>query len=56
MKVLTQKNIKTTFFFLTSFFVLMLNLVNRFLFLDMKILLIKLLKQFLKTLNTVKKY
>ena len=57
MKVLTQKSIKITFLvvLLTSLFVLMINLVNRLLFLEVKMLLMNLLKQFLKSLNTVKK-
>ena len=40
---------------LTSLFVLLINLVNRLLFLEVKMLLMSLLKQFLKSLNTVKK-
>ena len=40
---------------LTRLFVLLINLVNRLLFLEVKMLLMSLLKQFLKSLNTVKK-
>ena len=56
MKTLTQKNIKITFsvVLLTSFFVLMIDLVSP-LFLEMKTRLMNLLKQFLKSMNTVKK-
>ena len=57
MKVLTQKNIKITFLvvLLTNLFVLMINLVNRLLFLEVKMLLMNLLNQFLKSVNTAKK-
>ena len=57
MKVLTQKSIKITFLvvLLTSLFVLMINLVNRLLFLEVKMLLMNLLKQFLKSISIVKK-
>ena len=57
LKVLNQKSIKITFLvvLLASLFVLMINLVNRLLFLDMKMLPLNLLKRFLKSLNTVKK-
>ena len=57
MKVLAQKNIKITFIavFLTNMFVLFINLVNQLLFIEVKMLLINLLKQFLKSMNTVKK-
>ena len=51
------KNIKITFLvvLLTSLFVLMINLVNRLLFLEAKMRLINLLRRFLKSLNTFKK-
>ena len=51
------KNIMITFLvvLLTKLFVLMINLVNQLLFIGVKILLINLLKQFLKTISTVKK-
>ena len=55
MKVLAQKNIKITFLvvLLTNLFVLMIDLA--LLFKEVKMLLINLLKQFLKSMNTVKK-
>ena len=40
---------------LTSLFVLMINLVIRLFFLEVKMLRINLLKQFLKSMNAVKK-
>ena len=57
MKVIAGKNIKITLlvFLLTNLFVLMINLVNQLFFTEMKMLLIDLLKQFLKSMNTVKK-
>ena len=57
MKVLTQKSIDITFLvvLLTSLFVLLINLVNRLLFLEAKILLMNLLKQFLKSIRIVRK-
>ena len=55
MSLLIQKNIKITFLevLLASLFVLMINLVSQLLFLEMKMLLMNLLKRFLKSLNTV---
>ena len=52
-----SKNIKITFLvvLLTSFFMLMINLLSQLLFLDVKMLLMNLLKQFLKSIDTVKK-
>ena len=52
-----SKNIKITFLvvLLTSLFVLMINLVNRLLFLEVKMLLMNLLKQFLRSISTAKK-
>ena len=52
-----SKNIKITFLvvLVTNLFVLMINLVSRWLFLKVKILLLNSLKQFLKSMNTVKK-
>ena len=52
-----SKNIKITFLvvLLTNLFVLMKNLLNQQSFLEAKTLLINLLEQFLKSLNTVKK-
>ena len=57
MKVLAQKNIRVTIrvVLLTKLFVFMIDLVNRLLFLEVKRLLMNLLKQFLKSTNTVKK-
>ena len=57
MKILTQKSIKITFVvvLLTSLFVLMIKLVNQMLFLEVKMLLMNLLKQFLRIMNNVKK-
>ena len=57
MKVLTQKSIKITFLvvLLTSLFVLMVNLPSQYLFLQVRMLLMNLLKQFLRSMNTVKK-
>ena len=40
---------------LTSLFVLMINLINRLLFLEVEILLMNLLKQLLKSISIVKK-
>ena len=52
-----SKNIKITFLvvLLTSLFVLMINLVNLLLFLGAKMLLMNLLKQFLKSISILKK-
>ena len=57
MTVFTQKNIKITFLavFVISLFVLIINLVKQLLFIEVEMLLIDLLKQFLKSMNTVKK-
>ena len=57
MKVLTQKNIKITFLvvLLTKLFALMIDLVNQLLFLEVKMLLMNLLKQFLRSISTAKK-
>ena len=41
---------------LTKLFVLMIDLVSQLLFLEVKMLLMHLLKQFLKNMSTVKKY
>ena len=51
------KNINITFLavLLPNLFVLMINLVSRLLFTGVKMLLINLLKQFLGSMNTVKK-
>ena len=52
-----SKTIKIAFLvvLLTNLFVLMIDIVSRLLFLEVKMLLLNLLKQFLKSLNTVKK-
>ena len=57
MKVLTQKNIKTTFLvvLLTKLFVLMIDLLSQLLFIEVKMLLMNLLKQFLKSMNIPRK-
>ena len=57
IKVLTQKNIKITFLvvLLTKLFALMTGLLRQLLFLEVKMLLMNLLKQFLKSMSTVKK-
>ena len=57
MTVFTKKNIKITFLavFVISLFVLIINLVKQLLFIEVEMLLIDLLKQFLKSMNTVKK-
>ena len=51
------KNIKITFLvvLLTKFFVLMINLVSKLFFIEIKMMLINLLKQFLKSINAAKK-
>ena len=57
MKVLTLKNIMITFLVvsLTKLFVLMIDLVNRSLLTQVKMQLMNLLKQFLKSISTAKK-
>ena len=57
MKVLTQKNIKITFLvvLLTKLFALIMDLVSQLLFLEVKMLLMNLLKQFLRSMSTAKK-
>ena len=51
------KNIKNTFVLvlLTKLFVLMINLGNKLVFIDVKMLLMNLLKQFLKSINIEEK-
>ena len=51
-----SKSIKNTFLavLLTKLFVLIIDLIRQFLFLGVKILLMKLLKQFFRSLGTVK--
>ena len=57
MKVLTQKNIKITFLvvLLTKLFVLMIGLLSQLLFIEVKMLLMNLLKQFLRSISTAEK-
>ena len=57
MKVLIQKNIRTIFLvvLLIKFFVLMIDLVNQLLYIEAKMQLMNLLKQFLKNINITKK-
>ena len=56
MKVHTQKNIKTTFLLvlLIKLFVLMIGLANEMLFIEVKMLLMNLLRQFLRSINITK--
>ena len=51
------KNIKITYLvvLLTKLFALMISLVSQLFFLEVKMLLIKLLKQFLRSMSTAKK-
>ena len=53
-----KKNVYVTFLvvILIKMFVLIIDLVNRLSFIEVKMLLIDLLEQFLKSINTVKKY
>ena len=57
MKVLPQKNIKITFLvvLLTKLFVLMIGLLSQLLFIEVKMQLMNLLKQFLRSISTAKK-
>ena len=57
MKVHTQKNIKIMFLvvLLTKLFALMIGLLCQLLFLEVKIPLMNLLKQFLRSISTAKK-
>ena len=57
MKVLTQKNNKITFLVAlhTNLFVLMIDSESQLLFLEVKMRLLNLLKQFLKSMRIVKK-
>ena len=56
-EVLTQKRIKNTFLavLLTKLLLLITDLVSQLLFLEVKMLLMNLLKQFLKSISIVKK-
>ena len=57
MKVLKQKNIMSISLvvMLTKLFVLMIDLVSQLLFIEVKMLLIDLLKQYLKNVSIVRK-
>ena len=57
MKVLTQINIMimSLVVLLTWFFVLIIDLVSELFVIEVKMLLMKLLKQFLKSMSTAKK-
>ena len=57
MKVLAQKNIKITFLVVLpiKLFVLMMDLLSQLLFTEVKMLLINLLKQLLKSINIAEK-
>ena len=56
MKLLTQKNMSMfPVVMLTKLFVLMIDLVSQLLFIEVKMLLINLLKQYLKSVNIIKK-
>ena len=55
MKVLTQKNIKILVVLLTKLFVLMIGLLSQLLFIEVKMLLMNLLKQLLRIMNIAKK-
>ena len=57
MKSLNQKSIKNTFLavLLTKLFVLMIDLVSQLFFLEVKMLFMNLLKQFLRSMSTAKK-
>ena len=57
MKVLTQKNIKITFLvvLLIKLFALMIDLLCQLLFTEVKMQLMNLLNQFLKSINIAKK-
>ena len=57
MKVLIQKNVKITFLvvLLTNLFVLIINLLSQLLFIEVKMQLMNLLKQVLRSTNIAKK-
>ena len=57
MKVLIQKNIKNIFLavLLKKLFVLMIDLLSQLLFIEIKMQLMNLLKQFLKNIHIAKK-
>ena len=57
MKVLTQNNIKVTFLvvLIIKLFVLMIDLLSESLFIEMKMHLVNLLKQFLRSISTAER-
>ena len=57
MKVFIQKNIKITFLvvLLIKLFVLMIDLLSKLFFIEVKMQLMNLLKQFLRSINIAKK-
>ena len=57
IKVLTQKNIKITFLvaLLIKLFVWMISLLSELLFIEVKMQLMNLLKQFLRSINIAEK-
>ena len=57
MKVLIQKNIKTIFLvvLLIKLFVLMIDILSQLLFIEVKMQLMNLLKQFLRRINIAEK-
>ena len=57
MKFLTEKKIKITFLvvFLTKLFALMVGSLSQLLVLEVKMLLMNLIKQFLRSISTAKK-
>ena len=57
MKVLTKKKIKITFLvvLLIKLFVLMIGLLSQLLFIEVKMQLMNLLKQFLRSISTAEK-
>ena len=57
MKALTQKSIKIAFLvgLVTKSFVLMIGLLSQLLFIEMKMQLMNLLKQFLRSINIAEK-
>ena len=57
MKFFRQKNIKITFLvvLLTKLFTLMIGLPSQLLYIEVKMLLMNLLKQFIRSINTAEK-
>ena len=56
MKVHARKNITFLVALLIKLFILIINLVSQLLIIEVKMLLMNLLKQFLKNISIVKKY